>query len=105
MSAGATQKQKGKKIAVAVNVDAAEALTANASGKVKAGKKSYALKPITQSVSGSVTLKLKPKKSKDAGKIAKVLASGKKAKATVTIELSDAAGNKASETLSIKLKG
>lgn len=106
VSAKATQKQKGKKIKVAINVDAAEALTAKAAGKVKAGRASYALKPLTRNVDvGSVVLKLKPKKSKDAGKIAKVLATGKKAKAKVKVELRDAAGNSASETLGVKLKG
>jgi hypothetical protein len=47
--------------------------------------------------------KLKPAKSKDAAKIAEVLADGKKAKASVSITLADAAGNRSKQSLGAKL--
>ena len=43
-----TQKQKGKKIVAKVKVTAGEDLDAEASGKVKVGKKSYKLKQVLQ---------------------------------------------------------
>ena len=90
--------------AVAVAVTANEVLTAKASGKVKLGKSTIALKPLAQSVGpGDTTLTLKPAKGKDAKKILKALKSGKKAKASVTVELTDAAGNSAVTKLGIKL--
>ncbi len=105
-SADGAQKQKGKKIFVQAKVTAGENLDTEASGKVKVGKKSYALKPASKSVSSgkNKNLKLKPKKSKDAKKIAKALKQGKKAKAKLTMKLTDEAGNKKSEMLSVKLK-
>ena len=101
-----TQKQKGKKIIVKAKVKAKEDLEAKATGKVKVGKKSYKLQPQSKSVNSdqSKNLKLKPKKSKDAKKIAKALKRGKKAKAKVTVKLTDEAGNARSEKLSVTLK-
>ena len=105
-SAKGMQKQKGKKIVVKAKVKAKEDLKATGMGKVKVGKKSYKLKPLSKSVSSGKkkTLKLKPKKSKDAKKIAKALKQGKKAKAKLTVKLTDEAGNKKSEKLSVRLK-
>ncbi|MFN8150255.1 MAG: beta-propeller fold lactonase family protein [Solirubrobacterales bacterium] len=103
-SATAVKKQKVKKVAIAVAVTANEALTAKASGTIKLGKSTIALKPLAQSVGpGDTTLTLKPAKGKDAKKILKALKSGKKAKASVTVELTDAAGNSAVTKLGIKL--
>jgi hypothetical protein len=53
----------------------------------------------------SKNLKLKPKKSKDAKKIAKALKKGTKAKAKLTVKMTDDLGNKKSQKLSVKLKG
>ena len=105
-SADGAQKQKGKRVVVNAKVTAGESLDAKASGKVKLGKKSYKLKKQSKSVSSgkSKTLKLKPKKSKDSKKIAKALKKGKKAKAKLTVKLIDAAGNKKTEKLKVKLK-
>ena len=100
------QKQKGKKIVVKAKVKANEDLEAQGKGKIKVAKKSYKLKPQTKSVSSgsSKNLKLKPKKSKDAKKIAKALKKGKKAKAKLTVKMTDDLGNKKSQKLSVKLK-
>ena len=100
------QKQKGKKIAIKAKVSASEDLSATGKGKIKVGKKSYKLGPFTNSVSSgdSKSLKLKPKKSKDAKKIAKALKKGKKATAKLTVKLTDDAGNTETEKLSVKLK-
>lgn len=103
-SAKQTQAQKGRKIVVTVTVQAGETLTAEAVGKVKVGKDSYLLKRRTTTVAaaGSLPLKLKPTR-KDAGEIADALTDGGKARAKVTVELEDAVGNLASETLKVKL--
>jgi hypothetical protein len=87
-----------------VTVSGAEALTVEASGKVKAGG-SYALKAVSQSVAagGTLKLKLKPAKTASAAKIAKFLAKGKKGKATVSVTLKDAVGNRSAQSLSAKL--
>ena len=100
------QKQKRKKIVVKVKVKAKEDLRAKATGKVKVKKKSYKLKSQTKSVSEGTkrTLKLKPKKRKQAKKIAKALKKGKKAKAKLAVKLTDGAGNKKVEKLKVKLK-
>jgi Tol biopolymer transport system component len=101
-----SQRQKGSKIVVKAKVTAAEDLEAIATGKVKLGKRSYKLKRQAKSVSEgeSKNLKLKPKKSKDAKKIAKFLEKGKKAKARLKVKLTDEAGNNKTEKLSVKLK-
>lgn len=98
------QKEKGRRITVAVTVSGTEALTVGASGKVKAGK-GYMLKPVSQSVAagGSVTIRLKPAKKASAAKVAKFLATGRKAKASVSVTLADAAGNHSTQALSAKL--
>jgi hypothetical protein len=104
-SAKKAQKQ-GKKIIVKAKVKANEDLDAKGSGKVEFGSNSYRLRPRTKSVpSGkSKNLKLKPKKSKDAKRIAKALKKGKRATAKLTVKLADAAGNKKTKKLSVKLK-
>jgi hypothetical protein len=106
VAAKTTQKQKGKRIAIKVSVSCTENLTANATGKVKAGRDSTKLKPVTQVVAAGekVTLTMKPAKAKDAARIAHFLASGKTATAKISVELTDAANNHASQSLSVKLK-
>ena len=105
-SAKKTQKQKGKKIVVKAKATAGEDLDAEASGKIAVKKKAYKLKALSERVSsGSTkTLKLKPKRAKDARKIAKALKQGKKAKAKLTVKMTDDLGNKKSQKLSVKLK-
>jgi Tol biopolymer transport system component len=104
-SAKKKQKQKGSKIVVKVKVKAGEDLTAKATGKVKVNP-TYKLKPVSKSVSSgkSKKLKLRPKKTRDARKIAKALKRGKKAKAKLKVKLSDGVGNKKVVKLSVKLK-
>lgn len=101
------QKQKGKKVVVKVTAGATEAVSLDATGKVKAGKKNYGLKPTkTNAGAGKkVTLKLKPSGKKGTKAIAKFLAAGKKAKANVKVAFTDAAGNKASESAKVTLTG
>ena len=105
-TANKTQKQKGKKIVVKVEVKAKEDLDAKASGKVTVKRKSYKLRKISKSLAQgkSATLKLKPAKSKDAKKIAKALKKSK-GKAKVDVNLSDDAGNSKKSKLSVTLKG
>ncbi len=100
------QKQKGKKIKLKVDVVAAEDATAEGSGKIVVGKKTYKLADRSKDIkAGSEkTLKLKPKKSGHKRKIAKALAAKKKAKAKLEITLTDALGNVWVETPKVKLK-
>ncbi len=105
-SARKTQKQKRKKIVVKVRVKAKEDLEAKVTGKVKVKKKSYKLKPASKSLGDGdkKTLKLKPRKSKDAKRIARYLKRGKEAEAKLKVKLADGAGNKKTYKLSAELK-
>ena len=102
-----TQKQKGKKIKVTLDVSAGEAVDVLATGKVKAGKKSYGLKQAATDLTAgeTETLTLKPNGKKATKKIVKFLAKGKKAKANLTAVFTDAAGNEVTDTAKAKLKG
>ena len=99
-----TQSQKGKKIVVTVKVKARERLTAKASGEIKVNP-TYKLRPKKVQVAAgkSKTLKLKPKK-KAARKIATALKRGEKAKAKLTVKLTDLAGNTETEKLRVRLR-
>ena len=103
-SAKGTQIKTGVAIRVRVKITAQEALTAEASGRIKVNR-TYKLKPETMQVAGatSKTMQLVPKK-KHGKKIAKALKKGKKAKAKLTLKLTDEAGNTETEKLSVKLK-
>ena len=102
-----TQKQHGNSIAIKATTSCTEDVTAKATGKVKVGNDSFKLKPLTRDLSAgdSTALTLKPAKANDAGEIADALADGKTATAKFEIELTDAADNHVTESLSVKLKG
>ena len=89
------QKQKGRKVAVAIGVSASEPVTATATGTVELGKKKLPLASGSVEVPGgeTVTLKLKPNGKKAARKLAKALAKGKGAKASLQVTFTDPAGN------------
>ena len=101
------QKQRGKRIVIKVDVTAGEALTAEASGKVTAGRKSYKLKAKKAQLGDGQkkSLKLKPKRKKDARKIAKVLKRGKRAKAKLKSVIRDGVGNSHPGKHKVKLTG
>ena len=103
-SAKRTQRQKGRKLLVKAKVKAEEELTAKARGKIKVNP-TYKLKPKTVELATgeTKTLKLKPKKSK-AKKIAAALKRGEKAKAKLSVKLTDRAGNRETEKLRVRLK-
>ena len=100
------QKQKRRKIVVKVTVGADESLRAKATGTIRVKKRNYRLKARNISiVAGSKkTLKLKPKKSRQARKIATALKRGKKAKARLEVRLTDGAGNAKVARLKVRLK-
>ena len=101
-----TQKQKRGKIVVKVRVGADESLRAKAAGTIRVKKRNYRLKARNISiVAGSrKTLKLKPKKSRQARKIATALKRGRKAKAKLKVRLTDRAGNAKVARLKVRLK-
>ena len=105
-SAKGRQAQKGETVVLKAKVQADEELDADASGKITLKKKRYKLNSQSKSVGAGKkkSLKLKPKKRKDARRIAKAMKKGKKAKATLKVKLTDAAGNKKTTKLSVKLK-
>jgi hypothetical protein len=76
------------------------------SGKVEVMRRSYGFTPASKSVSPGQEkpLKLNPKRSKDAKRIAKSLKKGKKATAKLKVKLSDEAGSVETTKLSVKLK-
>ena len=104
-TADKTQKQKGKQIAVKVQVKGDEALNAEATGTISIKKKSYSLHTVRKSVAAGkkATLNLKPKKDKNNKKIAKGLKKSK-GKATISVKLADPAGNSKKTNLSVTLK-
>ena len=103
-TAATTQGQSGTKIVVRVKLKAKEQLTVKASGMVKVDP-TYKLRPKKVQVAAgkTKTLKLKPKK-KAARKIAAALKRGEKAKAKLTVKLTDLAGNRETERLRVGLK-
>ena len=105
-SAKKTQKQKGNKIKVKVKVKPDEDLSAKATGKVKLGRRSYKLKPKSADAAADEkkNLALAPRRSSDAKKIAKALKQGEKAKAKLTVTLTDELGNTKTQKLGAKLK-
>ena len=94
----------GKRIIVKVRVKAKERLTARASGKVKVNP-TYKLRPKKVQVAAgkTKTLRLKPKKAK-AKKIARALKRGEKAKAKLSVKLTDLAENSETERFTVRLK-
>ena len=104
VTADRTQRQKGNKIRVKVRVKAKDRLTVKASGKIKVNP-TYKLRPKRVQVAAgkTKTLRLKPKKAK-ADKIAAALKRGEKAKARLTVKLTDLAGNRETEKLRVSLK-
>jgi hypothetical protein len=103
-SARKTQRQTGKRIVVKAKVKAKERLTAKASGKVKVNP-TYKLRPTKVQVAAGKTkmLKLKPKKA-NARKIAAALKRRERAKARLTVNLTDLAGNRETEKLRVRLR-
>lgn len=103
------QKQKGEKIKLKVNVGADEDVDATAKGTitVKGENKKFKLKKASAEVAAGEqrTLKLKPKKKKDSGKILDLIADGEKLTAKLSATLTDALGNTTEEEQNVKLKG
>lgn len=78
-----------------VKAGAAEDVKIKAGGAVKLGKKKIALKTLSVRAPADEQLKLKlnPKGKSGSKKILKALARGEKAKASLSVTLTDAAGN------------
>lgn len=98
-----TQRQRGERIRVKVQVRAAEGLKAKATGKVKPR---YTLKPARKRLDAgdSKTLTLKVKATKARETIADALARGRTAIAKLTVKLSGEDGDKETDKLKVKLK-
>lgn len=105
--AKATQKVSGKRIAVAVAAGADEAVEISATGSIKFGRGTIELKPVSSRAAAgtTATVRLVSVGSGAARGLAKKLAGGRKAKAQVTVELRDRAGNEAGDDLAVTLVG
>lgn len=108
VSAKKVQRQRGSKIKVKTKVGAAEAISANVTGKIKVKKKSYKLKEVNATVGagGLVTLTLKPVKKSARKKIAAALKKKKKVRALLQVNLTDSGctRNTFSKNVRVKLK-
>lgn len=118
VSAKKTQKVKGSKVRVVVDAGAGEAVQLSATGSVsppkktrgrivRKGKKPVAFKRVTGSAAAGATSKLTlvPAKKSAGRKLARALAKGGKAKASIEVVLKDAAGNTDTEKVTVTLKG
>lgn len=105
--AKATQKVSGKRIAVVLAAGADEAVEISATGSIKLGRGTIELKPVSSRAAAgtTATVRLVPVGSGAARGLAKNLAGGRKAKAQVTVELRDRAGNEAGDDLAVTLVG
>jgi hypothetical protein len=103
-SARKTQKQKGRRIRVEVEVAADRQLGAEVAGRIEVNRR-YKLKPKTVELAAGETrtLTLRPK-GNGAKRIAAALERGHKATAKLVVKLTDAEGNTDSQELSAKLK-
>jgi hypothetical protein len=101
------QKVKGHKVVIKIKAGAAEDVHVIATGSVKLGKRRVSLKKAQADIGAGATktLKVKPASKKGAKTILKALASGKKAKASLTGEFTDAAGNEQAVPTKVKLSG
>lgn len=101
------QRQKGRKLQIKVEVDAGEAADAEATGEIKIGGKKRPMVAGPRDVASQegALLKLKLKRASDQRKALRELKKGKGLKAKLTVIVTDAAGNSASEKLKLRLVG
>jgi hypothetical protein len=105
VEADSPQFEGPNKIKVKLRAGAGEDVSVNAFGRIRAKKGFPVVKVNTTATKGNlVKIVLKPRKEKDAEKIERSLANGKKVTAKVRVKLKDAAGNLFQKDLSIKLK-
>jgi hypothetical protein len=102
---GKTTARLGSTLVVIVGCNEACTATVGGTLSVPGASKTYKLKKATKSIAGGGKAKLKLKLSKKARKAAKrALRRHRKVKAKVRVTVTDAAGNKASENRTIRLK-
>ena len=104
VSARRTQQVKGRKVVVRVAAGAGERVTTHASGAIRAGG-TVALKPVEADVEpgAAKVLSLKPQRKRGAGKVIRLLAKGKRARARITVALTDASGNSVTKDVRVSL--
>lgn len=106
VGAKSVQKQRGKKVAVVVEVSSQEPAHVDATGEVSLGKKSLPLGATGSDLAAgqSVSLRLTATSRRAKRKILAALGKGKRVKASIDVTLTDAAGNSDTETTSVRLK-
>jgi hypothetical protein len=98
-------KQDVDKLAVTVGSNEAATASGQASVSVPGGKKPVTSKTVTASVPAGGTSKLRFKfKKSSLRKIKKAIAKGKKAKAKISVTITDGAANQATVGKTVKLK-
>ena len=100
-----SQKQRGNRIRIVIKVKAGEPLTASAKGSIRVNPK-FKLRRLNKKLDEGVkkTLRLKPKRRSDERKIVKALKRGDRARAKLTVKLTDELGNSSLKKLRVKLK-
>lgn len=96
------QFQRGRKVKVRVVVDAAEGVDVTAGGAIGRRPLRTVEASVAAGSSRGLTLTLRGKRAN--AKILRALGRGKRAKANLTVELTDAAGNEATTPLTVALK-
>ena len=89
------QKQRGGKVFVKIKAGADEPVQIVASGSIKLGKKKIALKKQTKRAPATnrIRFKLKPKQKSANKQLFRAFKNGKRAKASLSVKLTDDAGN------------
>ena len=105
VSAKKSQKQRGNRIRIVIKVKAGEPLTVSAKGSIRVNPK-FKLRRLNKKLDEGVkkTLRLKPKRRSDERKIVKALKRGDRARAKLTVKLTDELGNSSRTKLRVKLR-
>lgn len=101
------QKQKARKISIAVKVRANEPVTAKITGSVKKGKVKAGLKPVTKKLSrpGTILIHVRAASAKSGRLVAAALLGSKRTAPKIFITLTDGAMNRLVKKPKIKIQG
>jgi hypothetical protein len=106
VDANAKQRRRKSRIMVKLKAGAGEAVEIKGKGKILLAGRDARLAPKSKNVKANKrkTLKLEPARKKDAERVQRALAAGKKPRAKLSVRLVDRAGNKRTERLGIRIQ-
>lgn len=101
-----TQAQTRERIRIRVRVGAGERVLATAGARISLDGNRYRAQPVTRTIEQGdiIVLRLKSVRKRDERRIYRALDQGRRARAVVSVRLSDAVGNVAVERRRVKLK-